>query len=138
MKVFLDANILISVLNKEYPVFSYSSRILSCTHKGLKLYTSPLCLAIAFYFSEKKSGRSRAKEKINILSKHLMITGMNMVTVLKALENKKVLDLEDGLEYYSAIESDCKYLVTEDRSDFYFSDIEVLDSRSFFEEHIKK
>ena len=29
MKIFLDATILVSVLNKEYPVFTYSSRILS-------------------------------------------------------------------------------------------------------------
>ncbi len=138
MKVFLDANVLISVLNKEYPVFTYSSRILSSTHHGLKLVTSPLCLAIAFYFSEKKSGRAMAKAKINTLSKHIGITEMNKGTVLKALENKKVLDLEDGLEYYSAIGNDCKFIVTEDLKDFYFSDIEVLDSRSFFERYIKK
>jgi len=29
MKVFVDANILVSVLNKEYPLFTYSARILS-------------------------------------------------------------------------------------------------------------
>ena len=139
MKVFIDANVLISVLNKEFPVFTYSSRILSNTNpQNFKLYTSPLCVAIAFYFSEKKSGRSVAKSKIKLLSKHIGITGMNSYTVLKALENKKVLDLEDGLEYYSALEIGCRYIITEDRNDFYFSDIEVLDSRSFFEKHIKK
>ncbi len=138
MKVFLDANILISVLNKEYPVFTYSSRILSGDQHGFKLYTSPLCLAIAFYFSEKKSGRVMAKAKVNTLCKHIGITDMSKGTVLKALENKKVLDLEDGLEYYSALGSDCKCIVTEDLKDFYFSDIEVLDSKSFFEKHFKK
>lgn len=138
MKVFLDANVLISVLNKEYPVFTYSSRILSSTHQGFKFHTSPLCLAIACYFSEKKSGRAMAKNKINVLSKHIKITDMNQDTVLKTLENKKVLDFEDGLDYYSAIGSDCKYIVTEDLKDFYFSDIEVLDSKTFFEKHLKK
>ena len=29
MKLFLDANVLVSVLNKEYPSFTYTSRILS-------------------------------------------------------------------------------------------------------------
>ena len=57
MKVFLDANILVSVLNKEYPVFTYSSRILSLIgKKNAEVFTSPICLAIAFYFVEKKSG----------------------------------------------------------------------------------
>lgn len=79
-----------------------------------------------------------AKAKINTLCKHIGITDTNKATVLKALENKKVLDLEDGLEYYSALGGDCKFIITEDLKDFYFSDIEVLDSRSFFERHIKE
>ncbi len=55
MRVFLDANVLVSVLNKEYPLFPNSSRILSLADKpGFELYTSPICLAIVFYFSEKK------------------------------------------------------------------------------------
>lgn len=29
MRIFLDANILVSVLNKEYPLFSCSARIVS-------------------------------------------------------------------------------------------------------------
>ena len=56
MKVFLDANILISVLNKEYPVFTFSSRVLSLADNSkYKFYTSPLCLAIAYYFAEKSA-----------------------------------------------------------------------------------
>ena len=59
MKVFLDANILVSVINKEYPLFPFTSRILSLNQNfRFSLYTSPLCLAIAFYFAEKKSKKS--------------------------------------------------------------------------------
>ena len=55
MKIFLDANILVSVLNKEYPLFTYSARVLSLMdHPKFEVYTSPICLAIAFYFAEKK------------------------------------------------------------------------------------
>ena len=55
MKIFLDANVLVSVLNKEYPLFTYTSRITSLADKtNFTLYTSPVCLAIAFYFAEKK------------------------------------------------------------------------------------
>jgi predicted nucleic acid-binding protein len=56
MKLFLDANILVAVLNKEYPVFTYAARILSlANNKKFAVYTTPLCLAIAFYFAEKKA-----------------------------------------------------------------------------------
>ena len=51
---------------------------------------------------------------------------------------KKINDFEDGLEYYSAIESNCSYIVTEDKNDFYFSEIPVMNSKTFFEKIVAK
>ncbi len=137
MKVFLDANILISVLNKEYPVFTYSSRVLSLTEVSkYKFYTSPICLAIAYYFAGKKCGNAQARHKIDILISKLQITTVNDKTVRDTNSNKKIHDFEDGLQYYSAINSGCKCIVTEDLNDFYFSEIEVLTSRQFLENHV--
>ena len=137
MKVFLDANILVSVLNKEYPVFTYSSRVLSLAEDPkYKIYTSPICLAIAFYFAEKKTSTLAARQKINLLAQKLHFTSVGPKAVEDVIKNKLVHDIEDGLQYYSALESGCKYIVTEDLSDFYFSEIEVLTSRSFFENYI--
>ncbi len=138
MKIFLDANIIVSVLNKEYPVYSYTSRILSLADdKRFEVYTSPICLAIAFYFAEKKSGTAEAKKKIEILSQKLGITDVGSDEVAKAITNKKVKDFEDGLEYYSALKQKCKYIITEDISDYYFSEIAVLNSQAFIERLIK-
>jgi len=132
MKIFLDANILVSVLNKEYPVFTYSSRILSLAdNKKFEVFTSPICLAIAFYFAEKKSGNALARKKIEILSNNLSIADSTQLVVRKTNKNKQIHDFEDGLEYYSALQSNCKCIITEDESDFYFSEIEVLNSRDF-------
>ena len=99
MKIFLDANILVSVLNKEYPIFTYSSRIISLAdNKKFKVYTSPICLAIAFYFVEKKSGTQLAKQKIKLLSEKILITAVGKTELLQALENGQVNDFEDGIE----------------------------------------
>lgn len=137
MKVFLDANILVSVLNKEYPLFTLSSRIVSlANNKRFTIYTSPLCLAIAFYFAEKKSGAQVAKSKINILSQQLAVTDVNKEMVLETLNNKKINDFEDGLEYYAAKASGCACIVTEDKNDFYFSEIETVNARQFFEKYM--
>jgi predicted nucleic acid-binding protein len=137
MKIFLDANILVSVLNKEYPVFSYSSRILSLIdNPKFKVYTSGICLAIAFYFAEKKSGREKAKEKIKILVNKINIAEADKEIILKAANDKTVADFEDGIEYYAALLSGCKCIITENEKDFYFSKIEVLDARKFVETHL--
>lgn len=133
MKLFLDANILVSVLNHEMPVFSYSSRIMSLPSfkSNYQLYTSPICLAISYYFAEKKCGSKRAIEKMQILSKHIKITsiGQNEVKLVNA--NKKIKDYEDGLQYYAALNGGCNVIITENISDFYFSEIPVHSSKEF-------
>ena len=88
MRVFLDANILVSVLNKEYPLFSTTSRILSLSDsKNFVLYSSPICLAIAYYFAEKKFKSEKAKSKIKILCDHIQIAPVTETTVFKTLQS---------------------------------------------------
>lgn len=137
MRIFLDANVLISVLNKEYPLFPISSRILSLSDKsGYELFTSPICLAIAFYFSEKKSGTDLAKKKIEMLASKLKSTTVDQEVVTLTAIDVRVRDFEDGLEYYSALNSSCDVIVTEDHNGFYFSDIPVLTCNQFMKEKL--
>ncbi len=139
MRIFLDANILVSVLNKEYPLFTYTARIVSLAdNKKFTVYTSPVCLAIAFYFAEKKSGTGMAKQKIKLLAEKISITPVGKNEVLEALQNKQVNDFEDGIEYYAAINNKCDIIVTEDTNDFYFSDIKVYKAQSFLQEYLFK
>ncbi|HSV10907.1 MAG TPA: PIN domain-containing protein [Hanamia sp.] len=139
MRIFLDANILVSVVNKEYPLFTTTARILSLADKkGFLLYTSPVCLAITFYFAEKKFKSKKAKNKIQILSEHINITSVDDNAVSETLKNRAINDFEDGLEYYSALEKNCNCIITEDVDDFYFSKIEVLKSEEFFKKYCLK
>ena len=139
MRVFLDANILVSVVNHEYPLFTYSSRLVSLAGSDrFRIYTSPLCLAIAFYFAEKKTNAKVAKEKISALARHITIAGTSENAVMRAVNNPSVEDFEDGLQYYSAVENNCDCIVTEDVGDYYFSTIEVLKSRDFFDKYMIK
>ena len=139
MNVFIDANILVSVLNKEYPLFTYTSRILSLSgSREFILSTSPVCLAIAFYFAEKKYKSVVAKQKIALLCDHIKIAEANAAAVKNCLQNPAIKDFEDGLEYYAALESGCQCIITEDTSDFYFSKIEVLNSHDFFLKYMAK
>jgi predicted nucleic acid-binding protein len=136
MKIFIDANILVSVLNHEYPLFNYSSRILSLADSpNFQIFTSPICLAIAFYFSEKKSGRKLAKKKLEVLCEKIKSTLVDQEIVQSAILNPKILDFEDGLEYYSAIQSGCDVILTEDKTDFYFSELPVLNSTEYIRQY---
>jgi len=139
MKIFLDANILVAVLCNEYPLFTYCARILSLAdNPQFEVYTSPLCLAIGYYFAEKKNGAALAKKKIALLSEKLNITSMDGKAVRQAVVNKATKDFEDGLQYYSLLDSKCKCIVTQDKKDFYFSEIEVLNAEEFLLKHVAK
>jgi predicted nucleic acid-binding protein len=138
VNIFLDANILVSVLNKEYPLFPYTSRILSLgSTKGFKIFTSPLCLAIAFYFAEKKHGRKLAKTKIGLVAENISISSIDKTIVLQALKNKQISDFEVGLEYYSALKSGCTCIVTEDSEDFFFATTEILTTEQFIKKYLR-
>lgn len=128
-KIFLDANVLVTVLCNEYPRFTACSRVLSlCDDPRFVVYTSPLCLAIAAYFAEKKNGKQLARKKIALLVDKLKITSVDGSAAARTIQNKRISDFEDGLEYYSAVDAKCATIVTYDLRDFHFSDLEVLDA----------
>jgi predicted nucleic acid-binding protein len=132
MRIFLDANILVAVCNKEYPLFPFAARILSLADKReYQLYTSPLCLAISYYFAEKKTGAAKAKQKMILLAEKIKLTDHTPEDVKQVAQNKKIHDFEDGLEYYSATRHKCDVLITQDLGDFYFSDIPVSSAEAF-------
>ncbi len=137
MTIFLDANVLVAVVNKEFPLFSHAARIVSLAgQKGYDVYTSPMCLAIAFYFAEKKCGTELAKKKISLLAKNLKVAPNLESGVLQTISNPKINDFEDGLEYYAAVDAGCNIFITEDTADFWFSEIEVLDCEGFMNQMI--
>jgi len=93
-------------------------------------------LAIAFYFAEKKHNAQLAKQKIDLLCKHIKIAENSSKSVMYTLSNKAIHEFEDGLEYYAATSENCKCIITEDIEDFYFSDIEVLNCHDFFKRYL--
>lgn len=134
-RLFLDANIIVGVLNREYPLFRFGSRILSLTDQpGYEVYTSPTCMAIAAYFAAKKCGEAMAMQKMKMLAEKLKIATAGPQEVLATVQNPKILDFEDGLQYYAALHAGCDVIVTEDLHDFHFASIPVMSSESFLRE----
>ena len=132
MKIFLDANVLVTVLCNEYPRFSACARVLSLADDPrFEVYTSPLCLAIGAYFAEKKSGKRVAKKKAGLLTEKLRLTTLDASTAKRALANRRVEDLEDGMQYYSALDARCTCIVSYDKQAFHFAETEVLDGEEF-------
>lgn len=137
MRIFLDANVLVTVLCNEYPRFSACARVLSLADDPrFEVYTSPLGLAIGAYFAGKKNGRRKAREKIALLACKLQITSMDAHAVQQAVADPRVGDLEDGMQYYAAMAAKCEHIITYDRKDFHFAQVPVLEPEDFLVRHV--
>ncbi|MEO8587740.1 MAG: PIN domain-containing protein [Flavobacteriales bacterium] len=136
-KIFLDANVLVTVLCNEYPRFGACARVLSLADdRSFEVYTSPLCLAIGAYFAEKKNGKKLARKKIALLAGKLRVTTVDAAVTERTMANVKITDIEDGFEYYSAVDAKCTAIVTYDKRDFHFSELEVLDAHAFLLKYV--
>ena len=62
------------------------------------IYTSPICMAIAFYFGEKRSGHALAKNKIALLAEKIQIMPTDKSTVRDALRNPEINDSKTDLD----------------------------------------
>lgn len=94
-------------------------------------------MAILFYYAEKKSGYDQAKKKMLAITKNLHFTDHLPTDLTSVFNNKKINDVEDGLQYYSAIRQNCHYIITQDTNDFYFSEIPVLQPEAFLKSLLK-
>ncbi|MBL7728676.1 MAG: PIN domain-containing protein [Dinghuibacter sp.] len=132
MNIFLDANVLVAILNKELPVYDDAVQVLSLADRpGYRVFTSPLCMAIAWYFASKKSGSALAKQKIALLNERVFLSEHHQHDVGVVCQNRRINDVEDGLEYYSALRAGCRCIVSEDADDFHFSELPVFNCRGF-------
>ena len=79
-----------------------------------------------------------AKKKLAILSEYFTVATINAAAIHKAMRNPKVEDVEDGFQYYAAVEAGCSCIVTENGDDFYFSEMPVLSSEEFLKTYVFK
>ncbi len=137
--IFLDANILVTVLCNEYPRFGACARVLSLADdKRFEVFTSPLCLTIGAYFAEKKNGKKLARKKIALLATKLKVTTMGPKAVERTFADARITDIEDGFQYFSAVDAGCTCIVTYDKRDWKFAAMEVLVPEDLLLKHVVK
>jgi predicted nucleic acid-binding protein len=130
-KVYLDTNILIDILldrdlehisiNKITPLLVQS-----------KVYMSTLSVHIAFYVLKIKSNSVMQRKAMGLINTINLIP-LSKYVIYRALNNYSI-DFEDTLQYYSALEQNCDYILTRDTTDFKKikklipSNIEIIDT----------
>ena len=130
-KVFLDTNIVADLFLKREPFCQNSLKLfaLGC-HKKITLYVSSLSYATLAYLCRKMKKEERVLlfEKLRSLT---VTTTVDRQTVDMALVSG-FDDLEDAMQYYSAISSKVDVVLTRNKKDFVEANVPVMTPDEFF------
>lgn len=131
MKVFLDTNVMLDFLGERKLFFKPAEVIINLADVGeLSICVSALSFATCNYFLGKEFGLTIAKEKISKFKIISEIVALDEIIIEKSLTSN-FSDFEDGLQYFSALKANCKYIVTRDLKDFKAAEISSLTPLEF-------
>ena len=113
-RVFLDANVLLDFTLKRAS-YEVSRRLISLIVDGqLQGYITPSIVHIIGYWLTKSYGSNKARELILLLLADIRVIDMNHEVTLNALHSK-ITDIEDALQYYTALHHKLDYFISMDK-----------------------
>jgi len=113
-KVFLDANILLD-LTLQREQYSVSKKILELASDGsLQLFITPAIVHVIAYWLTKAYGKQKTKELILSLLTDVKVIDANHEVVINAVYSK-MDDIEDALQYFTAMQHKLDYFLTRDK-----------------------
>lgn len=130
-KVFLDTNVIIDVLDQREKFVVESSNILSLGAEGkLELYATPLTFTTCVYVLRKTLGYAKVIESIRLLRTFIHIFSIRELEFDLAFA-EDVPDVEDMLQYYSAVSAGCDVVITRNGKHFPTNGIPIMTPYAF-------
>lgn len=138
MNVFIDTNIIIDILERREPFFLLSANLLELGYKRrINLFATSLSFINGIYVSRKSIGKDVALEKVKILRTAIEVSPMSSIEFDRAL-SLGMKDIEDALQYCSAISAKCDLIITRNKKDFpQDGEIPILTPQEFFDNFSK-
>lgn len=126
MKVLLDLNLLLDVLQKREPHYPASAAVLSSIASGELQGAIPgHALTTIHYVLTRFAGRERALRAIDWLLGELEIVPEGRTVFLRA-RSLSMNDFEDAVVAATAEESGCDYVITRNLADFQGSPVSTV------------
>ena len=133
MKVFLDTNIVIDLLDKREPFYIDAVELFTLAYKKeITLFVSPMTYATASYLL-RKHGKEGMRKLLGNFRQLSQITTADEKVVDAALASS-FEDYEDALQYYSALTRNVDVIVTRNKKDFTSANIPVLLPKELLEQ----
>ncbi len=126
-RILIDTNVILDLLARREPYYLDSKKLFSLADKSeLQLIISALSIANAYYILNDILKIKEARAIIGKFKVLVELCPLDDKIVELALNDNYFRDFEDGIQYYTALESDCELILTRNIKDFKRSDIPVL------------
>lgn len=131
-KLFIDSNIVLDLLAKREPFYESSAKLFSLADRNeIQMSVSSLTFANTNYVLSKLKSASEAKEILRKFKLLVHIVSLSEKIVDLALNDSAFKDFEDGLQYYSALESNQDIIITRNQKDFKSSQVAIMSAEEF-------
>lgn len=135
MKLLIDANILLDVMQKDSPnrqqFYNDSDRIWKlCETKQVEGYVSTLTIANLVYVMRKELSPEKTNEVVGILSLIFSFEKLSSTDIINA-SGMKWKDFEDAIQAATAKRIRCNYIITRNIRDFKDSPVPALTPAEF-------
>lgn len=127
MRVFIDTNILVDLICKREKFIENAKKIfLYAYDQKITLAISALSYINTLYIAKRYDFKQEEIIKaLQIISQFSIITGFDEDTIKLALASDWK-DMEDAVQYYSALTTGIDYIVTRNQKDFQKSNIPIV------------
>jgi predicted nucleic acid-binding protein len=130
MKVLIDTNVLLDVLTKREPFYKDSAVIWSLAEeKIIEGYISAISVNNIYYITKKLNDKKTAGTLVDKILKDFNVTSVTY-EILK-LARTKDGDYEDLIQYFSALQKACDYIITRDLKGFPKKGINIIEPTAF-------
>jgi predicted nucleic acid-binding protein len=137
MKIFLDANIIVDFLDKPNYDQGLAAEVIRLIRLSKKpVFISPTTFAITWYiFSKRNKGAKNVKAVLADFFSYFSFTTEDAAVMKKVLASG-FTDLEDALQYFSAVQSGIQLIITKNKKDFIQAPgLKVVHPAEFIEFH---
>ena len=131
-KLLIDTNIVIDLLSGRKPFCESAEKLFSLADKNkIHLSISSLTFANTNYILSKLRSAKEARSILRKFKVLIKIAALNDKIIDLALNDDGFNDFEDGLQYYTAVESGCEVLITRNLRDFKNAKIPVMTAEEY-------
>lgn len=132
MKVLIDVNIFMDILQAREGVRG-SLKTLSVFkgHRELQGFVAALTVPILYYLESQTHSDQEARANVQKILAGITIVDLTTELIRLAFDEKRILDFEDCIQYYSAQAVTCQAIITRNKKDFKNIKLDVYTPEEF-------